>query len=417
MAATLPQAIEKFSEAGNAMMVGVGKSIVTSDEMSLMLPIRGVAGPGLMYKREGILPTGGVFIDDTGVTSEESSGRPDYVQQPFRRIVGNVDTDSLLNAFTNGAEEDDQLVRKVKATWRKVQLTNITGNYATGHTFSPAAAPITAITAIDYGPGLDSNRKGPGSIRYTHAGTLWQFRAPGDVDYGDAVPAASNGTYTLRSHNPSKYIIATITVATATANGESQVRFTTTTNEYEGMQELCAPSQIIAPTNSTNGDAFDLAHLDALMELVKVGDKSNLAFVMTTKMYNKVKAAARALGGTTPEQISRGQMIVPAYDGIAILRNDFIPNEAYTGNTASSIYLACMDDSNGLFMGVANAAGDNFNVDTDVTTKPVMGFQIDRFGALEGKDASRQRVKFYGALGLKSELALARRRGIIVTTP
>lgn len=418
MAVTLPQAIEKFVEAGNRPMVGIGKAIVTFDEMSLRLPMVGVAGPGLDYKREGILPTGGAFIDDSGVTSEESTGRPDYVHQPFRRIVGNADVDSLLNAFTSGQEAGDQLVRKVKATWRSVQTTNITGNWATSHVLSAAGAPMTALASFDYGPGLDSSRRGPGSIKYTHSGTSWQFRAPGDNQYGDAVVVASGvQTVTLRSFNPSKYIRVTITAATATANGETMISFASSTNQYEGMQELVAPSQVIGPVNSTNGDAFDLSQLDSLQEMVKVGDRSNMAFVMTKKMYNKVKAAKRALGGTTPDHVNIGGIHVPTYDDIPILCNDFIPTEAYTGNTCSSIYLACMDAQAGLFMGVANAAGDNFAVDTDVRTKPVMGFMVDNFAALEGKDASRIRVKFYGALGLRSDLALARRSGIIQTTP
>lgn len=418
MAVTLPQAIEHFAKADNAMMVGIGKSVITLDQMSLVLPFMGVAGPGLSYEREGLLPTGGAFIGDDGVTSEESTGRPDYVHVPFRRIVGNSDTDALLNAFTDGQEEGSQLVRKVKATWRKVQTTNIVGNYVTGHTFAPnsGAGISLAVDAVDYGPWL-GNRRGPGAIKYTHAGTLWQFRAPGDVDFGTAVACAADGTITLKSHNPSRWIKLTIDVSDITANDEVQIYFTSSTNEYEGLQEIVDPSMVITETNTTNGDAFDLAMLDALMEMVKTGNRSSLAFVMKGKMYNKVKAALRSLGGTTPDHVTVGGQNLPAYDGIPILRNDFIPDEAKTGNTASSIYLGAFTPDEGVFMGVANYGGETLSVDTDVTKKPVMGFQVDQLGALEDKDASRQRVKFYGALGLKSIYGLARRSGVIHATP
>lgn len=414
MPVLLPQAIEKFAATGNARMVGIGKSIVTFDQMSLRLPFMGVAGQGLSYEREGVLPTGGAFIDDSGTTSEESGGRPDYVHTPFRRIVGNVDVDNLLNAFTGGAEQASQSVRKTKATWRTVQQTNVNGNYVTSHTLSVPGAPMTALASFGYGPGLDSNRFGMGRIKYTHSTTSWQFQAPGDIAYGDAVVVASGTpTVVLKSFNTSKWIRVTITAATATANGETNITFVSTTNAYDGMYTLCPTSQVITPVDGTNGDAFDLKVMDDLQAYVKVGDASNRAYIMNMKMFNKLKAARRALGGTTPEHTVINGVSVPVYDGIPIFVNDFLPNETYASNTCSSILLTCMSADEGLFMGVANANGDNFDVDTDVTKRPLLGFQLDNLGNLEAKDATRLRVKFYGALGLRSELAIARRQGII----
>lgn len=413
MAITLPQALEKFEGAGRKLMAGVAKSIVTIDQLAAAIPIRAVSGTGMNIQREGILPTGGAFIDDTGTTSEESTGRDDYVHVPFRRIVGNVDVDQLLNVMTDGAEEGIQADKKIKATWRQVQQTIVNGARVTGHTFSAAGAPFTALSAAVYGPWHDSLRRGPGAIKYTHSGTTWQFMAPGDNAYGDAVTASSNGTYTLKSFNQSKWIRFTITVATAVADGECLIRFTSSTNAFEGLSSIVDPAMSI--TSGGNGDAFDISMFDALMDLQKVYE--NRAFITSGKIVNKYYAALRALGGTQPPTVmlpGYGSP-VPTYQGIPILVNDFLPDETVGSGTCHSIYLASLNDEQGLFLGAASYGGESAIVNVDPRKRPVLGFQFEHLGALEGKDHHRMRVKWIGALGLMSALALARRPGVIRT--
>lgn len=412
MALTLPQALESMK---NPMMAGVAKAVITIDQMASVLPIEAVSGMGMNIEREGILPVGGAFIDDLGVTAEESVGRDDYAHVPFRRIVGNMDIDNLANDMSDGAHAAKQLLKKVKATWRQVQLTNITGNRVTSHTLSPATAnPFNALASAVYGPWLDSSRRGAGQLKYVNSTTSWYFRAPGDVAYGDPVVAAGNGTYTLKSFNQSKWIRFTITVATATADGETAITFASTTNAYEGMDRILNPSQLIDVVGG-NGDAFDISMLDAMLDMEKV--RSNRAFIMTGKLLNKYYAAQRALGGTQPPtiQLAGYGQAVPTYQGVPILVNDFIPDETVGSGTCSSMYLASLDASEGLFMGAASYGGEARVVDTDPRQRPVLGFRIENLGPLEGKDHNRTRVKFVGALGLRSELALVRKRGVIRT--
>lgn len=412
MALTLPQALESFRMP---IMAGIAKAVVTIDQMAAVLPIEAVPGQGMNIEREGILPTGGAFIDDTGVATEESTGVDDYTHVPFRRIVGHADVDNLANDMSDGAHGAKQLLKKIKATWRKVQLCNITGNHVTSHTLSPNTAnPFSALSAFNYGPWLNPVRRAAGRIKYTNAGTLWQFQAPGDHAFGVAVPTAGNGTYILRSVNQSKWIQVTITVASATADGETSIYFASSTNEYEGMNEILAPSQLIDVVGG-NGDAFDISMLDAMIDQEKV--RTNRAFIMSGKLLNKYYAANRALGGVQPESIQLpgySASKVPTYQGIPILVNDFIPDETIGSGTTQSLYLASLSADEGLFMGAASFGGEARIVDVDPRQRPVLGFRIENM-SLEGKDHTRSRVKFVGALGLRSELALVRKRGVIRT--
>lgn len=412
MALTLPQALQRLS---NPIMQGIAKTVVTTDQMASVLPIVPVAGHSYTFVREGAEPVGGAFIDDSGVTSEESTGLDDRTSIEFRRLVGNMDVDEFANSLSSGEAASAQMAKKVKATWRKVSAAIINGNRTTGHVLSPSAAPFTAITAATYSPWLDSGRRGPGSVKYTHVGTLWQFRAPGDPDYGPAVTAAANGSYTLYSYNKSKWIRVTLTVASATANGTAHIEFSSSTHEFDGLNQIIDPSMTIDPTG-VNGDAYSYAKLDRMLSTVKV--RENLAFVMNSSLVEKHYALARALGGTTPEFCEipgvMGMAKVPSYRGVPILVNDWVGSAETIGGTtnASSIYLASMSAAEGLFLAGCSFGGQSIQGESDPRNVPVLGFRITDVGMLEGKDARRTRIAFYGALGLKSLLAAARSRGI-----
>lgn len=425
MALTLPEALKRAAQGGNAMLAGIAQAIVTTDELANVLPLQPVSEVNISYRREGSLPST-AWLPDSGVSSEESAGTDDNVVVPVRRIVGNVDVDALADALTGnapGEQRSARLVAKIKATWREAMLKLVNGGWATSYTVSPAVGSTAALalgtTGLDgistFGPGLDSNRFGAGTIKYTHAGTLWQFRAPGDVTFGDAVAAATDDSYTLYSWNKSRYIVVTLDVSDAAANHEFNVYFASSNNEFDGMKSLLGPGMTVDPVGG-NGDAFDFGMLDHLMSLEKV--RQNRAFIMNSALVEKFYAANRALGGTQPTTIqlpNYGQP-VPTYRGVPLITNDnCLSDETVGTGTCSSIYLASLTATEGLALGVANAGGQTVSPQADPRTRPVLGFQIEDLGSLEGKDAKRTRVKLYCAPILRSSLALVRRRGIVAT--
>ena len=265
---------------------------------------------------------------------------------------------------------------------------------------------------MSYGPWLDSARNGAGRIKYTNTGTTWQFQAPGDRDFGDPVTAAADGTFTVRSFNRSKYIVITLDVSLATADGTTDIAFTSTDDEFDGLIRLCSADQVI-PSVGTDGDAFSLDLLDEMISAEKI--RQNRSFFWNSKMTLRFLAAFRALGGTDPEhtRLPGYSGSTMTYRGIPILESDnCLLNETVGSTTdASSLWLASLDADEGLFLGAAGT-GSPQDVEGDPLDRVVMGFRIEQVGPIEGKDHRRTRVKWYGSPGLRSSLALVRRQGV-----
>lgn len=411
-ALTLPEALKRTR---SLLLKGMLKEIVTHDEMANVIPIVPSPGVSLSYMREGDAPST-AFIPDTGATSENSSGTDDLVTVPMRRIVGNVDIDEMADELTGnvpGEHAGIQVARKAKATWDKIKTTMITGGYVTGFAMSDnfqSGAYVDALVAA--APGIDSLRYGPGSLKYTHAGTLLAFRAPGDLHYGTAVACAGDGSYTLYSWNKSKWITVTLDVSDATADSVREITFTSSTNEFDGIAKLVTSAQTTSSTGAA-GDAFSFAQLDKLVTKVKRGN--NRAFIMNGTLIEKVYAAHRALGGSQPPTIMLPNYGAPVltYRGYPILRNDNIPSNESKGGatTLSSIYFGALDAEEGLAL--AAAGGSQFDVMSDPRDRTVLGFSVKDVGLLEGYDHRRYRVRWMGALTLKSTLALARQSEVV----
>src|SRR5690606_3482401 len=104
-----------------------------------------------------------------------------------------------------------------------------------------------------------------GELKYTHTGTFWAYRAPGDRDFGANVACATDGTYRLYSDNPSKWVDVTLDVGDASADGRSAIEFASTTNEPDGLEKMC--DLVRAPTLA-DGDDFSFDILDSLLDQV-----------------------------------------------------------------------------------------------------------------------------------------------------
>jgi hypothetical protein len=404
--------LEAAKRSQNKLFQGIALSIVTTDEMAAMLPFKTFVGQSISYLREGTLPST-AFIPDDGTMGTPSTGTDDLVLVPVRRIASDLDVDSLADDLSGGRDTGAQVAKKAKATWNLVKDRIANGGNTTSHTLASSGGAMAAITAMSYGPWLDSDRYGPGQIRYTNSTQGWQFRGPGDPTYGDAVPATANGVYVLRSFNRNKYIAVTLTVASATADTTTSITFASSNNEFDGLNRIIAPSQVIA-SSGANGDALSFSVLDQLIQNEKV--RASRAFMMNGQLIVKFCALLRASGGATPDHMSLPGFSGPTlvYRGIPILTNDnILSNEVKgTNSNLSSVYLASLDSDEGLFMGVPGTGVEAIDVEADPRNNVVMGFRIENLGALETKAWRRQRVQWYGALGLRSDRALVRAKEI-----
>lgn len=412
MGHTLFEAAKSFQ---NPLAAGLFKAIVTEDELFSVLPFVPKEGSAFSYEREKALPTA-EWVSPTHTSLTESTGTTDQVSVPIRELASNFKLKNFIVAQQGGQMQvAKQMMMKGKAVGREIARALINGGHVTSHTLGSSADPFAAISAISYGPWLDSQRSGPGELKYTHVGTLWQFRAPGDRDFGATVAAAANGTYRLYSDNPNKWIDVTLVVASATTNGRTSIEFASTSNEPDGLQKMC---QLVRAPSGANGDDFSFDILDELRDQVKVTD--NLAYVMPSALRRKYKAKVRALGGTMPEHVVQSfdpsgrpvERRLMAYDGIPILKNDNILSNETVGSTtnASSIYLASLSEDSGVYAGAFGGASQA--ADVDPIRRIVLGFNFVRVGPMEGENSDLWRAIFYGGFALGSGLAAARARGI-----
>lgn len=399
----------------NPLAAGIMLGVATTDEMLAMLPFVPKPGESFIYNREKALASA-EFVSPDHTSLTESASTFDRVIVPIRILASDVDVYNFAEeqmGETN-SQRGVQVIKKAKAAGRAIASKAISGGYVTGHTLSaqPASWGGAGIDAVTAGPWLDSGRHGPGNVRYTHVGTLWAFRAPGDVTYGANVAAASDGDYVLPSSNPNKFIVVTLDVSDAAADGVYTIEFTSTTNEPDGLLKMLTTGQTISAAGA-DGDALSFSVLDELID-EKVKVRERLAFVMNGRLKRKYFALVRALGGTDPVHVTVPGLTgpVPSYRGIPILQNDNIPSTESKGTatTLSSVLLASFVAEEGFWAGCGSGA---LNVEADPRNVSVMGFRVRDVGDLEQKDAKRTRVTWYGAFALGSELAAARAKNII----
>jgi HK97 family phage major capsid protein len=180
--------------------------------------------------------------------------------------------------------------------------------------------------------------------------------------------------------------------STALAAGDA----TADPKTFDGISKLVVSGQTI--TAGPNGAAVSLTMLDELKDAVTLGAD---AFVMRKGTWRAVKSLLRAAGGNTAEmlQLENFGRPVPAFDGLPILLNDFLPADETMGGSSitCSIYAARMNEADGLH----GLYGGNS-----------AGIVVEDIGTVQNKDANRLRVKWYCGLALKGTKSLARIKGV-----
>lgn len=399
----------------NGLTRGLYLEVATSDELFTLMPWLAQVGDTVQYTREKALPTA-AFVADAHTTVTSSSATQDLVQVPKRELAFDIIVRNAADAFVGASNRGAQVTKGFKSAGRLIAQKVITGGYATGFTLSnnfQNGAYIDAITA--YSASLDSTRFGPGAIRYTHTGTYAAFRAPGDIAFGPDVAVADDGTFTLYSSNPSKWITATFDASDANADMTVEISFTSSSDEFDGLARLMAPGQVIS-SSGANGDDPSFDTLDQLLDLVKVSD--GLAFFMPAAIRRKYMALFRSMGGSNPMTLPNSSKQVPTYSGVPMLKNDWIPvNESKgSASTLSSIYLASLSAGEGLWLATPGG-GQRVDVEASPRNATVNGFQLKDLGQIQGgPSADGYRLLWFGCLALGSDLAAARAKELWTAT-
>jgi hypothetical protein len=180
-----------------------------------------------------------------------------------------------------------------------------------------------------------------------------------------------------------------------------------TANGMVGMLALCPAGQkFIADTAgvTTNGGALSFAQLDQLIDLVTDKDGQVDYLMMNGRTRRSYLALLRALGGTTPGDIytmANGKTL-PAYRGIPILRNDYIPINQTQGSltTGTTVFAGTFDD------------GSQTHGISGLTAASEAGIRVKDVGEKADADERIHRVVWYCGLALFSEKGIAALTGV-----
>lgn len=172
---------------------------------------------------------------------------------------------------------------------------------------------------------------------------------------------------------------------------------TGTNNEFTGLIQLCATGQKISA--GTNGATLSFDLLDQVMDSVTDKDGVVDYISMHARTLRSYKALLRALGGASVNEVIELESgsEVPAYSGVPIFRNDYIPvNQTKgTATNTTTIFAGTFDD------------GSRTHGIAGLTAARASGIQVVDVGEAEDKDEHIWRVKWYTGLALFSEKGLA----------
>lgn len=173
-----------------------------------------------------------------------------------------------------------------------------------------------------------------------------------------------------------------------------------TGSNMTGILGLAASGQTVEAGNAAaNGANLSFEDLDALIDLVTDKDGQVDFLMMNGRTRRAYLALLRALGGTSPGDIytmASGRQ-VPAYRGIPIFRNDWIPINQTKGDTTTctSVIAGTLDD------------GSRSHGIAGLTAERQAGINIKEVGEKEDADESITRVVWYCGLALFNEKGLA----------
>jgi hypothetical protein len=173
---------------------------------------------------------------------------------------------------------------------------------------------------------------------------------------------------------------------------------------FPGMLSLCPAGQ--QATTGANGSNLSFAILDELMDLVTDKDGQVDYMLMPARTIRSYFALLRALGGASigdTVTLPSGTT-VPAYRGVPIFRNDYLPINQVKGGSgavATTIFAGTLDD------------GSRQSGIAGLTADAEVGIRVVDVGESETKDERIWRVKWYCGLALFSEKGIACADGIL----
>ncbi len=267
---------------------------------------------------------------------------------------------------------------------------------------SPVLQRLPFIEIV--GNGLTYNRENAAATAaYYAVGDTWSESTPTFTQVTAALKVlggdADVDNYLARTRNNVQDLEAAVVTLKARAvqqqfddtfvNGDTS----TAANAFDGIDKLCVAGQTVSM--GTNGATLTLAKLDELIDTVRGGKPDML--LVSRRTRRSLTALSRATGSGILEQ-NRDEFghMVQFYNGIPVGVNDYIPDAKTVGTSGDCSTIYALQFGEGAMVGLTGPGG----------------LTVERVGALETKDATRIRVKWYVATALFNTLKLAKLTGV-----
>jgi len=343
--------------SNDVLLQGIIETIIKDSPILQELPFIQIVGNSLIYNREKTLPTVGWYAPVTG-TWTQSEPAFEQVTATLQILGGDADVDNFLKTTRSNVQDLETAVIEQKAK-------------AVQHEFENAFLNGTGAS------------EQPSGLYLIIKGTAWTtatVKALGDF----VVPTAG-----LENGFRYECTVAGTTHATTAPTWPIVEGATVTDNT---VTWTCRFGGHLG--SGANGATMSLDNLDKLIDLVRGGKPAML--LMSKRSRRKLQSLIRASGAILETRPGMFMEQIQLYNGIPIAVNDWV-NDAYSVGTSA--------DCSAIFafqMGEGGVCG---------LSSPEM-LQVERLGSLEGKDATRTRVKWYVSLALFSTVKAAMLTGV-----
>lgn len=371
----------------NLLVAGIIENIVTVNPFFEVLPFMEIQGNALQYNREQAL--GDVQfagVDDIITAKNPASFKS--ITASLTTLIGDAEVNGLIQATRSNYTDQEavQIASKAKSIARQYQQTMIIGD-GTNNTFQ-GFNTLAGLSA-----GVSNISVTGGGSNYAQATTSVAITGGGGSGATANVVVSSGAV--------------TAVIVTNAGTGYTSVPTVTITDSASGTGATATATitqpQILVAGNNGASLSFDI--LDQGIDSIKDKDGQADFILAPARTIRSYYALLRALGGASIGDVVTlpSGRTVPAYRGVPIFRNDYIPTNVTQGsssNNTGSIYIGTLDDGSGTH-GVSG-----------ITAEGEAGIRVNYIGESETKDNSITRVKFYSGLANFSELGLIQIKGL-----
>lgn len=317
-------------------MKGAVEAMMVTDEITQVLPVETIPGnTAFSYDRITNQVTA-TWVAPDGTYSDAGGYARGRILAETKKLLAQPSVTPEAAARAGGVENlhGELAVSAFTAMSRKIGDAVINGSSAPTATIDPRSEVITTsngVTATTCGGLHDLSQATQGMVKYTASGTLWRYKAPGDVDYGDAVTIAANGSGRVFSKNGENWLYITRGSGTLSNNVTSVVTIAGGANEPDGLFRMMAGVTRQWIYGGDNGGAISFELLDQLIDLIK-GDGQKV--LLTSKVIRRAirKLLRDKASGETFADVGSKKVI--AYDGIPIFVSDYFPTNRTRGSAS-----------------------------------------------------------------------------------